>query len=623
MLHLVIAQTVNGIVTGNIYGLIAVGLALIFGAAAMVNFAHGSVYMAGADVGWLSVTRLHLPFLPSLGIAVAACALLGLLMERIVVRRILGTSHLAPLLATLGVSFILDQASQLIFGPSTQAFPSPIPRWQVTLGGVAVSSMDIIILSVSVASAGALWALLRLTKIGWAIRAVAQDRDAARQVGVRVEVVNQATFAVASALGGVAGILVAIYFNSVSPTMGFNAMLKGFVAELLGGMASIPGAIAGGHALGIVESWGVALLGSSYRDLFAYVILIVMLLVRPNGLFGGKGERLPEPMTGTLARQSRAVRIPRPLAVAFIALRFLFPIAVRNPYILQILINSWLFGLLALSLTLVSGTVGQISLGHAGLLAIGGYTSALLAMRTGLPVFASIPLAGIVTAGLATLLVYPTFRLRSHYLAIATLAIGEIVRLVVLNWGSLTQGAMGLPNIPPLSIGGFQVVDPQSLYWAALILLFLIAFLQTRLVRSPVGRAFKAIRDDEIAAQSYGVGLNRYKALAFGFSGFTAGIAGVFTAHMYSYINHETFTNTTSILGLTMGHPGGPGQHLGRGGRVCRADLRGLPGPRGREPCSPCGKHRVPSRGKREWEVHNDESDPRAPEAEVWEDRFR
>jgi len=562
-LNIFVEQTVNGIISGNVYGLIAIGLALIFGAAGVVNFAHGSVYMAGAYIGWVTMVRLHIPLAASLTLTMVSCAALGLLMERIVVRRVLGQSQLAPLLATLGASFILDQAAQVIFGPHTQAFASPLPAWRVPFLGATIGSLDFLIFGVSLVATAAVWGMLRFSRIGWAIRAVAQDRDAARMVGVKVEAVSQVTFALASALGGLAGILVGIYFNSVSPTMGFDAMLKGLVAQMMGGMASVPGAVIGGLALGIVESWGVGLLGSSYRDLFAFAILILVLLVRPRGLLGARDERPSEPMTGTIVNRSRSLRIPPGLGTAIVGAGFLLPLFIRNPYVLQVLINAWLYGLLSLSLTLVSGTVGQISFGHAGLLAIGGYTSALLALRLGIPVAAAIPLSGVATAVLGTLLVSPTFRLRSHYLAIATLGISEIVSLAILNGGSLTQGAMGISNIPPLSLGGSAAFDTRSVYWAALALLVIMALLQHRLVRSPVGRAFKSIRDDEIAAKSHGVGLYRYKAMAFAFSGFTAGVAGAFTAHMYSYINHETFNNTTSILGLTMAILGGLGSIWG------------------------------------------------------------
>ena len=171
--------------------------------------------------------------------------------------------------------------------------------------------------------------------------------------------------------------------------------------------------------------------------------------------------------------------------------------------------------------------------------------------------------SAIITALLGTLLVMPAFRLRAHYVAIATLGIGEIVNQVILNWDSVTNGPMGLVNIPPPSILGVDVTTPRGVYWYALALLLLGALLQWRLLRSHLGRTWRAIREDDVAAQAYGISLNRYKALAFAASAFIAGASGAFTGHMYSYINHETFTSSTSILALTMVILGGMGNMFG------------------------------------------------------------
>jgi branched-chain amino acid transport system permease protein len=171
--------------------------------------------------------------------------------------------------------------------------------------------------------------------------------------------------------------------------------------------------------------------------------------------------------------------------------------------------------------------------------------------------------AGVITGILGTLLVLPAFRLRAHYVAIATLGIGEIVSQTILNWESLTNGVMGITNITAPAIFGWQAFLARELYWYALALLLLVALFQWQLLRSPLGRTWRAIREDDIAAQSYGINLNRYKALVFVASGFMAGISGAFTGHMYTFINHETFTNTTSILVLTMVILGGMGNMLG------------------------------------------------------------
>ncbi|MBC8077501.1 MAG: ABC transporter permease [Chloroflexales bacterium] len=556
-------QTINGLVIGNIYALMAVGLALIFGVANLINFAHGSVYMIGAYVGWLCVVRWGLPLWVALIAVVAVCGLLGVLIEGVGLRPLRNAPRIAPLLATIGISLVIDQAAQIIFTPQPQAFPSPLPAWRLQVGGTTIGALDLLIAAIGIGSAALLYGFLNFTRLGWAVRATAQDRDAALQMGVNVNVVNRVTFAVASALGGISGTLVGMYFVSVYPTMGFGAGLKGFAAGLLGGLGNIPGAIVGSLILGLVESYGVGWLGSSYRNLFAFVILLAVLVLRPAGLFSRPRQHAPEPLTGTFITASKPVRLP-PLLLGALALAALaLPLATQNPYLLQTLTNAWLYGMLALSLTLVAGMAGQMSLGHAGLLAIGAYASALMSLRLGLPFVVTLPLAALITAALGTLLVLPAFRLRGHYVAIATLGIGEIVGLVILNWESLTNGPIGLSNIPPPAIGPYELVSNQGIYWLSLVLLLALAALQLRLSRSHLGRTLRAIREDPVAAQSYGINLTRYKALAFAFSGLAAGVSGAITAHMYSYINYETFGNTISVLALTMAILGGMGNVVG------------------------------------------------------------
>jgi branched-chain amino acid transport system permease protein len=204
-----------------------------------------------------------------------------------------------------------------------------------------------------------------------------------------------------------------------------------------------------------------------------------------------------------------------------------------------------------------------VSLGHAALLAIGAYTSALLSLDLSVPVGMAIIGGGLVSAALGTLLISPSFRLRGHYVSIATLAIGEIVSLVILNWEPVTRGPIGISGIPPLSLFGVELVSAASVYWFSFAVMVLLALLQVRLLGSHLGRSFRAIRDDDVAARAYGLSLNRYKALAFIFGGFAAGVSGGITAHLYSYINHETFNTQQSILALTIVILGGLGNVAG------------------------------------------------------------
>jgi len=555
--------TVNGLIIGNIYALLAVGLALIFGVSHLINFAHGSVYTVGAYIGWAAITYGHTPLPLTLLLVVLGTGALGMLIERLGLRPLQGAARIAPLLATIGISFVLDILVQLVFSPDPRSLPTQLPDWRLQVGSGTIGALDLLIAGIGLASAALLFGFLRFTRLGWAVRATAQDRDAAQQMGVNVHAVNQAVFAIASALGGLSGLLVGMYYNNISPAMSFQATLKGVVATVVGGVGNVPGAIVGSLLLGLIESYGVALLGTPYRNLFAFALLLGILVWRPQGLFGRRHALPPEPLTGTFIAPSKPLRLPPALLAGLVAAAALLPLAGPSPYVLQTLTNAWLYATLALSLTLVAGTVGQISLGHAGLLAIGAYASALLVLEAKLPVGTAVLLAGGITALLGTLLVFPAFRLRGHYVSIATLGIGEIVALTILNWESLTRGPIGVSGIPPLALFGQEASSNEAFYEVALVAVVVLALLQWRLLRSHLGRTWRAVREDDVAARAYGVSPDRYKALAFGFGGFAAGVGGALTAHMYSYINHETFSSHISVLALTMVILGGLGNIAG------------------------------------------------------------
>ncbi len=555
--------TVNGLVTGNIYALLAVGLALIFGVGNLINFAHGSVFTVGAYVGWMCTARLHLPFAETAALVAAVCGLLGWAIERLGLRPLGNTARVAPLLATIGIGFVIDQSLVLAFGPDPRAMPDPLPDWRLTIGGGTVGAPDLAIAATGVASAMGLFAFLRFTKLGWAVRAAAQDRDAARQMGVDVDAVSGAVFAIASALGGLGGLLVAVYYGRLDPGTSLQATLKGITGLVLGGAGSVPGALVGGLLLGLAESYGVALFGSSLRNLFALAVLVGVLAWRPHGLFGRRTIMPAEPLTGTFIAPNRPPLVPAWAVWGAALAAAALPLAPVTSYVLQTLTNAWLAAMLALGLTLLAGTVGVFSLGQAALLAIGAYASALLALRLAWPPALSVPAAGLVTAALGTLVVFPALRLRGHYAAVATLAIGDMVGLVILHWEGLTGGASGLAAIPPLSFAGRDLSAAAPVYWIAFGAMAALALAQRRLLRSHLGRTWRAIRDDEAAARSCGIGLDRYKALAFAFGAFGAGMSGAITAHAFSYIDPQTFDAQLSLAALAMVILGGMGNVLG------------------------------------------------------------
>lgn len=563
-LQLWAGQVLNGLVLGNVYALLAAGLALVFGVARLVNFAHGSVYMAGSFAGWFLVSRLGWPLWAALPGAAFVGVALGLLIERLAVRPYRRSGGIAPLLATLGAGMMLDSLAEILFSPNPRSFPAVLPSTRYSLGPVSIGPLDLLILGVSALSAIALFAFLKFSRAGRGLRAAAQDFEAAQQMGVRVERVGAAAFAIASGLGALAGALIGMYYNFISPSSGFEAGLKGFTACVLGGLGSVPAAMAGGLALGLGESLGVALLGSSFRSLISFGLLLAVLFLKPEGLFGKRGGGLERgAAVGTFLPLRGAFKPPRSLAIFLAIAALALPLVAPGPYLLQILTGAWISALFALSLSFVAGGAGVMSLGHAGLMAIGAYASGLLTLKAGWPFLPAFLASGLVAALLGSLLAFPALKLKGHYIAIAMLGLGEIVNQVILNWDALTQGAMGLAGIPAPRILGLAITSARGFYYLCLIVLLGGGAVLAAFLRSPLGRTLRALREDELAAASLGIGPRSYKSLAFAIGAFFAGLAGSLTAHLYTYISHETFGSRDSILGLTMVILGGLGNLWG------------------------------------------------------------
>jgi branched-chain amino acid transport system permease protein len=563
----VLDHLINGLALGNIYALIAIGFALIFGVANLINFAHGSVFTWGAYIGWTLIVVLGLPWYVALVVAAVGCGLIGVAIERLALRPLAGGPPIAPLLSTVALAVILDQAVERLWTPDPRSLPAQVPSIVFNLGGVRVGLPDLLIAAIGLSSAAILWIFLTRTKLGWAVRATAQDRDAALQMGVDVDRIQAVTFGLASALGGVAGLLVGIYYNNVYPSMGFQAGLSGFSAAMLGGLTSVPGAVVGGLLLGVGESFGSAVFGNMYRQMIAFVVLILVLMFRPSGLFGEPAALAMDPGFGGFFAAGRTFQLRgRWLAgVALVAL--LAPQVLDEPYIFRVLAVALIFSILAMSLTLVAGQAGQVSLGHAGFFGVGAYTTAILTTRFGLSPWLGLPIGALMAGVIGAAITYPALRVRGHYVAVATLGIGQIVAFTLLNWESLTRGPLGISNIPAIALFGYAIVRPADFYVLALIMSGLVALLIWQLSRSHLGRSWRAIREDETAALTVAIRADHYKALAFGLSAGIAGLGGALVAHFYGYISYDSFLARESILTLTMVVLGGmssvPGAFVG------------------------------------------------------------
>ncbi|MFD4930830.1 branched-chain amino acid ABC transporter permease [Peribacillus sp. NPDC060186] len=282
-----IQQLVNGISLGSIYALIALGYTMVYGIVKLINFAHGDVFMVGSFVGFYSITVMDLSFIPALLISMIVCAIFGVLIERIAYKPLRNATRIAALITAIGVSLLIENGLIYIRGAQPEAYPNDVlPMDKLDILGVSISSQSILILSVSIILMIILQFVVHKTKIGKAMRAVSFDSEAATLMGINVNNTISATFAIGSALAGAAGVIFGIYYIKIEPLMGVLPGLKAFVAAVLGGIGIIPGAMVGGLLLGVIEALVSAAGYSLWRDGVAFIVLILILIFLPQGLFG-------------------------------------------------------------------------------------------------------------------------------------------------------------------------------------------------------------------------------------------------------------------------------------------------------------------------------------------------
>ncbi|WP_028933914.1 ABC transporter permease [Pseudonocardia spinosispora] len=541
-----------GLIHGNAYALVAVGFSLVFGVSRVANFAHGSVFAIGSMAGWWFLADCGWPLWAAVAGVLVVTGLLGLLINVLAVRPLSKAPPIAALLATVAVSLILDNLAQLVFGPRVRPFPAALPTNDLHLGGLRFGTSDVVMLAITLVVMTALAAYLRYGRSGRAIRAVAQDSDAALQMGIPVPRIQHLAFVVASALGGLAGVFVGMYTSNVSPTSGAAAGLTAFVAATLGGLGSMVGAVLGGVLLGVVEAFGISWWGDGVRDLLTFGVLIVVLVLRPGGLLGKLPTIPAEPMTGTFLSAGREIRLRWWQGGLLLVLAAVAVPLLADRYTVTVASGVAVYAIIAASMTLVSGAAGQITIGQAGPIAIGAYTSAVLTVVTGWPFWPALLAAGVLAAVVSTVLTAPVWRLRGHYVAIATLGTGAVTVAVIRNWESLTRGAYGIRGIPAPTLFGAKLHSAVEFYLLALALLLVTLVVITRIRASHLGTVLAAVGADEVAARASGVRVRDYKALAYAVSAFFAGIGGSLLAHQYTYIDPSIFTLTMSLLALTI-----------------------------------------------------------------------
>ena len=279
---------INGISLGSVYAIIALGYTMVYGIAKMLNFAHGDVIMIGAYIAFCATSYLGWPVIPSILLSVFVCIVLGIVIERLAYKPLREATSLAVLITAIGVSYFLQNIALLIWTSNPKAFPNMVTLPSLVIGNIQISSVALVTIVANIVIMIVLTLFTNKTKMGKAMRAVSEDKDAARLMGINVDGTISLTFAIGSGLAAIAGVLLCSAYPTLMPTTGAMPGIKAFTAAVFGGIGSIPGAMLGGILLGIIEIFGKAYISTQLSDAIVFSVLILILLVKPTGLLGKK-----------------------------------------------------------------------------------------------------------------------------------------------------------------------------------------------------------------------------------------------------------------------------------------------------------------------------------------------
>nr|WP_294527401.1 ABC transporter permease [uncultured Rhodopila sp.] len=497
--------------------LMSAGLTIIFGVTRVVNFAHGSLYMLGAYIGWSILTRLpHDPlwFVGGVLAAALATACIGAVIETTLLRRLYRAPELFQLLATFGVMLVIQDLTLLVWGPNDLPMPrAPWLRGSVTIFGDHFPAYDLILIAIGPTVLAALLLLLNRTRFGMLIRACTENRDLAAALGINHRILSTSVFALGAGLAGLGGALI-LPDSSANTQMDLAVIVEAFVVVVVGGMGSISGAFLASLMIGELQAFGIVLLPGATLVL-VFVIMAAVLSVRPRGLLGDA------PIPSAVSATGKPMRPVSPriqlfgwgLVVLAATAPFWLP-----PYWLSVLTEILIAAAFASSLHLIMGPGGMISFGHAAWFGLGAYGSALMVRTLGAPMPLALVAAPLIAGLLAVAFGWFVVRLAGVYLAMLTLAFAQIVWATATQWTRVTGGDDGILGVWPSG--------PVPFFWWVLSLSVVSIWLLQRVARSPFGLVLIAARDSEARALSVGLRADRLRMVAFAVSGAAAGLAG-------------------------------------------------------------------------------------------------
>ncbi len=595
--ELVLQLLVYGLTDGSVVALNAIGFSLAYAVARQINLAHGNVFafttiVVASLTGWLGLST-ETPLVvrvATLVLLTAVATLLGaglnLGVERLAFRPFRGHDNLSPVVASVALSFVLLGASvawhwlSYVAPANThqgvalplRAMPDLLPQIELAWGEVRVALKDAFVVLLGTGATLLTTRVLNTTRLGRVLRAVAQDPEMTALCGANPARAQTLAFGLAGGLAGFGAAIFAMYHGGVEADQGLRSGLSAMTAAVLGGVGNPVGALIGGVGMGIFSSFSNYALDARWTPVLVLLLLIGLLAFRPAGLLGSQVAAHEATGAGSPAVGGGSPRTARWLVRALLVLAVVYPWldATGGWGGLYVGTNTLLLVALATGLNVVVGFAGLLDLGYAAFFAIGGYTQATLSSSGShfadvLPAFArhpwlAFPLAGLVAAGFGFVFGLPSIRTRGEYLAIVTLAFGEIVPSVIwhLEWTGGPRGMSGIPQ-PPLVPGASD--SPLNAYRLSLLLVVVSYLAVTRLADSRTGRAWAAIRDDDLAASAMGIDASRAKLLAFVLGAGCAGLAGALYGGLLSYVAPEQFDLTVSLMVLAavvMGERWGP-----------------------------------------------------------------
>ncbi len=535
-----VAQLLTGLANASSLFLVACGLSLIFGVTRIVNFAHGSLYMLGAYVGYSLMQTLPgaVGFWGAILLAGVVVGIIGVLIEVLVLRPVYRAPELFQLVATFGVILVIQDLTLIIWGPEDLLGPrAPGLRGVYRIMGEPIPKYDIVLLVITPFIALALWYLITQTRVGVLVRAATQDREMVGALGVNQAVLFTGVFALGSALAGLGGAL-QLPKGGADLLMDFHILAPVFVVVVIGGMGSLPGAYLAAVIISVLNVFGVTYLPQSTLVLM-FVVMVVVLMIRPYGLFGreevaGEHGQVGEPEL-PIKPASTNVRLIVMVGLALLALLPLF----GSSFAMVLTTDILIFCLFAASLHFLLGLGGLVSFGHAAYYGGGAYIAALLVTHANSPMELAFILAPL-GAGLAALAIgWVCLRLTGVYFAMLTLAFAQLLWSLVFQWGSVTGGDDGLVNIWPSD----WLNSTTAFFYFALIFSVGGILVLRHVAHSPFGYALRAARDSKRQAESTGINTQRVQLLAFGFAGLMGGLAGA----LFVFSKGSVFPNELEI----------------------------------------------------------------------------